>query len=369
MRSAFDVLVIGGGPAGLAASIACAHEGMTVVVADPAHPPVDKACGEGILSDGVRELREFGIALAASASLRGIQFFSGNSEVRAEFANGDGVGVRRTVLHDALRLRAAELGVQLCWGSRVEELTKGVALVDGEEVCYGFVVVADGQHSIWRDRLDFEGEVRLRRQRFGFRRHYRMSPWSNFVEVHWGDGAQMYITPVAEDEVCIALLTSDQHADFDRELAKFGVVAEQVSKAEPCSKLRGAVCATRTLSHVTRSNIALIGDASGSVDAITGDGISIALHAAKTLARSIREKDLGSYEDAHRRIMRRPRQMGELLLAMDRNPRFRARAMAAMSRHPEMFAKFLGLHTGAIGVTEFGVKNAMVLGWELLAGH
>jgi len=61
--------------------------------------------------------------------------------------------------------------------------------------------------------------------------------------------------------------------------------------------------------------------------------------------------------------------MGELLLAMDRNPRFRARAMAAMSRHPEMFAKFLGLHTGAIGVTEFGVKNAMVLGWELLAGH
>lgn len=369
MRSAFDVLVIGGGPAGLAASIACAREGMSVIVVDSAHPPVDKACGEGILSDGVRELRELGVTLASSAPLRGIQFFSGNSEVRAEFTNGDGAGVRRTVLHDALRLRAAELGVQLCWGSRVEELAKRVARVDGEEVSCGFTIVADGQHSVWRDRLDFEGEVRLRRQRFGFRRHYRMAPWSNFVEVHWGDGAQMYITPVAEDEVCVALLTSDQHADFDRELVKFRDIVERVRHSEPCSKLRGAVCATRTLRHVSRGNTALIGDASGSVDAITGDGISIALHAAKALAKCIRNDDLGLYEDAHRRIMRRPRQMGELLLAMDRNPRFRTRAMTAMMRHPEMFAKFLGLHTGAIGVTEFGVKNAMVLGWELLAGH
>jgi menaquinone-9 beta-reductase len=368
MRSAFDVLVIGGGPAGLAAAITCAREGMSVVVVDPAHPPVDKACGEGILPDGVCELREFGVLLAKSAPLRGIQFFSDNCEVKAEFANGDAAGVRRTVLHDALRIRAAELGVELCWGSRVEELANAVARIDGGECSYRFAVIADGQHSIWRDRVGLEGEVRLRRQRFGFRRHYRMAPWSDFVEVHWGEGAQMYITPVAKDEVCIALLTSDQHADFDQELTKFRVVAQRLQGAEPCSKLRGAICASRRLSHVTNGRVALIGDAAGSVDAITGDGISIALHAAKALALAIRKNDLSSYEDAHRQIMRRPRQMGELLMTMDRNPRFRRRAMAAMSRHPEMFAKFLGLHTGAIRVSDFGVKNAMVLGWELLAG-
>jgi hypothetical protein len=33
-----------------------------------------------------------------------------------------------------------------------------------------------------------------------------------------------------------------------------------------------------------------------------------------------------------------------------------------------MFAKFLGFHTGATRVSDFGVKDAMVLGWELLAG-
>ena len=363
-----DVLVIGGGPAGLAASITCALRGMKVISVDPAHPPVDKACGEGILPDGVRLLRELGIALPSSAPLLGIHFLSDRSaDVQAEFSNGGGAGVRRIVLHDALRAKAAELGVTMLWGSRVEELSNGVAVIDGEECSYRFAVVADGQHSIWRERLLF-ADVNLRRQRFGFRRHYQMSPWSAFVEVHWIDGAQMYITPVAGDEVCVALLTSDQHADFDLELQRFPAVAAHVAAAVPCSKLRGAVCATRSVSHVSRGNIALIGDASGSVDAITGDGISIALRAAQALAHAIATDDLARYEVEHRKIMKRPRQMGELLLSMDRNPRFRARALSAMTRRPDLFAKFLGMHTGAIGVTDFGVKDAVVLGWELLAG-
>ena len=368
MQGKCDVLVIGGGPAGLAASITCALRGMAVTLVDPAQPPVDKACGEGILPDGVRALRELGITLPASASIHGIHFLSDRSaDVKAEFSNGHGAGVRRVVLHDALRVKAAESGVVMRWGSRVEELSNGIARIDGEDCPYEFAIVADGQHSIWRERLHF-ADVSLHCQRFGFRRHYRMVPWSAFVEVHWADAAQMYLSPVAGNEVCVALLTSDQHADFDAELKRFSAVAARVAGAESCSKLRGAICATRSVSRVTRGNVALIGDASGSVDAITGDGISIALHAAQAVADAIANNDLLRYESAHRKIMKRPRQMGELLLAMDRNPRFRARALAAMTRHPEFFVKFLGLHTGAIDVIDFGMKDAVVLGWELLAG-
>jgi menaquinone-9 beta-reductase len=366
MRRSRDVLVIGGGPAGLAAAIACSLEGLSVTLVDPAQPPVDKACGEGILPDGVKALREFGISTSNSARLDGIHFLSEHSaDVKAEFSNGCGAGVRRTVLHEALRTRAMELGVELQWGSRAEDIRDSVAVVDGEECGFRFVVIADGQQSLWRERLGF-ADVKLKRQRFGFRRHYRMAPWSNYVEVYWADGAQMYVTPVAENEVGVALLTSDQRADFDAELKRFSALAARVQDKEVCSKLRGAVCATRKVEHVTRGNVALIGDASGSVDAITGDGISISLHEAKALARAIKTNDLRSYEDAHRRIMRRPRQMGELLIALDRNPRFRRKALAAMTRHPEVFAKFLGLHTGAIDVSDFDVRDAMVLGWEIL---
>jgi flavin-dependent dehydrogenase len=365
MRRSRDVLIVGGGPAGLAASIACAREELSVTLVDPARPPVDKACGEGILPDGVKALRDFGISLPRSSRLEGIHFLAEQSvDVNAEFSNGYGAGVRRTELHDAMRARATELKVEMRWGSRAEYIRDGVAVVNGEELGFRFAVIADGQQSLWRERLGFT-DINLKRQRFGFRRHYRVAPWSKYVEVHWADGAQMYVTPVAEDGVGVALLTSDQRADFDTELKRFSALAARVQDKEVCSKLRGAVCATRRLRHITRGNVALIGDASGSVDAITGDGISIALHEAKALARAILANDLRSYEDAHRKILRRPRHMGELLIALDRYPRFRRKALAAMTKHPEVFAKFLGLHTGAVEWQDFGMKEVIMLGWEM----
>lgn len=369
MRRACDVMVIGGGPAGLTAAITCALRGMTVTVIDPVRPPIDKACGEGILPDGLLALRELGVEFAdgESARLRGIHFLSGDSETKAEFTYGFGAGVRRTTLHARLMARATELGVELRWGSRAEDISERKAMVDGQEFPFEFGVIADGQNSIWRERLEF-GAFHVKRQRFGFRKHLRVAPWSEFVEVYWRDGAQMYVTPVGEREVGVALLTSDQHANFERELKHFPALDRRLTGAETCSKLRGAASVTRTVTHVTRDNLALIGDASGSVDAITGDGISIAVHQAAALAEAISKRDLDEYEDAHRRIMRRPRRMGELLLALDRHPRFRERALSALARHPETFGKFVGLHTGAIQVAEFGIKDAMVLGWELLAG-
>ena len=52
-----DVVVIGAGPAGLAAAIAARQRGLTVTVAESARFPIDKACGEGIMPDGVEALR------------------------------------------------------------------------------------------------------------------------------------------------------------------------------------------------------------------------------------------------------------------------------------------------------------------------
>jgi hypothetical protein len=57
--------------------------------------------------------------------------------------------------------------------------------------------------------------------------------------------------------------------------------------------------------------------------------------------------------------------MGELLIALGRYPRFRRKALAAMTKHPEVFAKFLGLHTGAVEWQDFGMKEVIMLGWEM----
>ena len=60
MQRETDVLVIGGGPAGLAAAIAASKKGFRVAVADGAKPPIDKACGEGLMPNTVAALRDSG---------------------------------------------------------------------------------------------------------------------------------------------------------------------------------------------------------------------------------------------------------------------------------------------------------------------
>src|SRR5580692_2845468 len=96
-----DVLIAGGGPAGLAAAIALRQKGMDVLVVDALRPPIDKACGEGLMPDAQRELARLGVAVSRKdgAIFEGIAFLSERAQVAAPFAEGAGIGIRRLHLH------------------------------------------------------------------------------------------------------------------------------------------------------------------------------------------------------------------------------------------------------------------------------
>ena len=105
-----DIFVCGGGPAGLATAIAARQKGFAVTVADGSRPPIDKACGEGIMPPGGRALAALGIDASAlrAAPFRGVRFIEGAREFSGTFATGCGLGVRRTVLSEALLAAARE---------------------------------------------------------------------------------------------------------------------------------------------------------------------------------------------------------------------------------------------------------------------
>jgi flavin-dependent dehydrogenase len=187
------------------------------------------------------------------------------------------------------------------------------------------------------------------------------------MEVHWAGNAQAYVTPTGKEEVCVVVMAQAAEDNlFERALSEMSWLEEKLSGAQLSSRERGAVSAMRTLRHVQRQNVALVGDASGGVDAITGEGLHLAFQQAIALAEAMAANDLTQYQRAHRKLARRPRLMSQLMLWLGRNPRTRARVLRAMHDNPELFARLLATHAGDGSPAQL-VSAGAQLGLRLLA--
>jgi flavin-dependent dehydrogenase len=287
--------------------------------------------------------------------------------VEAEFPDGVGVGVRRPLLHDRLSACAREVGVALHWGTPVHAVTPAVLHCNGLSVAYRWLIAADGLNSVMRRRLGLN-QVIMERCRRGFQRHYRVTPWSPYVEIHWSRHGQACITPVGPEEVCVCLITHDPRWRFDALFRLFPQVAARLHGAVPTTAVRGALTATRQLARVVRDHVALVGDASGSVDAITGDGLCLAFQQAERLGQALAAGDLAHYASAHRQLARRARCMAALLTLLDRRAWLRRRALRAFAAEPAVFASFLAFHVDQGSLSGVDWRTLLACGWRFVAG-
>jgi flavin-dependent dehydrogenase len=361
-----DVFVIGGGPAGLAAAMAARRTGLRVIVADGSRPPIDKACGEGLMPDALTAAGRIGIQLPEGAGFRfrGIRFLGDGHSVAGDFPQGCGIGVRRTVLHRHLVDTAAQSGVDMLWSTTVTGIDSGVVECGGRKFSTRWIVGADG----YRSRLrGWAGLNRFARdsERFAYRRHFAVEPWTDFMEIYWSDGCQIYVTPVSSGEVCLAVISSMPEIRLSEGLMRFPELQAHLAGATPSSSERGAVTATARLKSVIRGNVALVGDASGSVDAITGEGLCQAFQQAEALAEAMSAGDLQRYAAQHRRIALRPGLMADLMLSMDRWPVLRRRVLRAMAGDPVSFARLLAAHVGSSNAMQMAGAG-ITLGWRMM---
>jgi len=361
-----DVFVVGGGPAGLAAAIAARQRGFDVTVADGAEPPIDKACGEGLMPDTLCALQDLGVTIhpAEGIAFRGVRWLGESAQVEASFPFGEGMGVRRPVLHQRMIERAQRLGVTLLWKTPVAGLSPDGVLVGGETIAARWIVGADGIRSRVRRWCGIEAPA-LPRPRYAFRRHYRVAPWTDCMEIHWGRTAQAYVTPVGRQDTCVVLISRNSGMRSASISQEFPELSDRLALGE-ASPESGAVTLACGFERVYRDRVALIGDASGSVDAITGEGLCLGFHQAAALAEALESGNLSGYQVAHRRLARRPTLMGRLLLLLDSQPRLRHRTLRTLEAHPDLFARLLAVHIGATSPRHLAETGAL-LGWRLVA--
>jgi flavin-dependent dehydrogenase len=345
-----DVFVIGGGPAGLAAAIAARKRGLSVIVADGAQPPIDKACGEGLMPDGLAALQALGLQLplAGSYPFSGIRFLSAALSAEAPFpANECGRAIRRIILHRFMIESAEQAGVEFLWRTPVTGISPSSVHLGKSAVRSRWIVGADGAHSRVRHWVRLE-KSSLPGLRFAFRRHYRVAPWTDHMEVYWGHRCQGYAVGVSPEQVCVALASHDPNLRLEDGLCQLPRLRERLAGCAAVSTEKGAITGNRRLGRVWRGNVALIGDAAGTVDAITGEGLGLAFRQAVALAHCLESGNLAPYQLAHRRLLLRPLIMARLMLTLDGRPRLQHRTLQLFGKHPLIFRRLLALHVGAL---------------------
>ncbi|MFD7962158.1 NAD(P)/FAD-dependent oxidoreductase [Streptomyces zaomyceticus] len=336
MTRTHDLLIAGGGPAGLATALYAVRAGLDVVLAEPRGHPVDKACGEGLMPGAVRELRALGLDVPGRP-IAGIRYRQGPHHAQAEFRHGPGLGARRTALHAALHTAVLAAGVPVL-PVRVRDVRQDAAGVsDGATgVRARWLVAADGLHSPVRRSLGL-GMPGEGVPRYGLRRHYAVAPTSSYVEVHWGPHGEAYVTPLGSQLLGVALLTS-LRAPFDEQLAGFPELAAALPRQAAVGAVRGAGPLRQKVRSRVHGRVLLVGDAAGYIDALTGEGVSLALAGARVLVDQLRRGSPGTYEAAWRRTTRRHRLLTDCLVRARQRPRLADRIVPTAARLPRAFA-------------------------------
>jgi 2-polyprenyl-6-methoxyphenol hydroxylase-like FAD-dependent oxidoreductase len=345
-------------------------------------------------------LTQLGLAPYLSAAdyhpFAGIRYISAAGHIAtADFAQGPGWGIRRLTLSTALHRRAATFpNLDICAGETAEPLERNengiVVKIGRTHLTTRLLIGADGLNSRTRRWANLEksrasaavplalggrgvrGEgVRSRLlkqsapQRWGIRQHFYLPPWSDYVEVHWQNGLDAYITPCAPELVNVAFLW-DRHryqppaggkALFASLLAAFPSLYERLDGRQPADTPRATGPLQRRVSSPIADGVLLIGDAAGYLDAITGEGISLATAQALALAKIVAPllpqqtglltgRDLAPYAKAHHEIVRPYYQLTHLVLWISRHPAVREWVISTLARDNRLFQQLLSANMG-----------------------
>lgn len=356
-----DVAIIGSGPAGLATAIGAAQRGLSVHVFDKQAGAIDKACGEGLMPSGLSALDRLGalphLDKTDTAPFESIVYLQEDgTSALGKLPPPGGLGVRRLALSTALRARALEVGVVLHESTGVRghaRVPGGVELsTDTEMFTAGVLIGADGLHSQSRQREGLAGPTAALR-RFGLRRHLALAPWGRSVEVHFARGVEAYVTPAGVKRVGVAFLWEagavPGDAGFEALLAHFPVLEARLRGVAFDSSPRGAGPLLQHVRQRVAERFALVGDAAGYVDAITGEGLTQAFEGAEALAAVLPDvlarngavAAFAPYEAAAQKAFRRYARLAHVLVWTARRPWLRRWVVGVLARCPKLFERVL----------------------------
>jgi flavin-dependent dehydrogenase len=353
--------------------------------------PADKACGEGVMPTGVAHLERLGVKqhLHNYFSFEGIRYVSPKGvAAKAAFREGAGLGIPRLELSRALLQQATRFDcLEICTEVHAASIQRDddrylSVKVGSDHIRTRLLVGADGLNSIVRRWAVLDGS-KGNQQRWGIRQHFQIAPWSREVEVHWSNGIEAYITPCGNNLVGVAFLWDRKRHPhlpggnqlFHVLLEAFPVLQERLLNRPIADSALAIGPMQRTAIQPVADGVLLMGDAAGYLDAITGEGISLALAQALSLEKTVvpllhvsrrrgilSTADLSAYKQAYQAIIRPYYQMTHFALWLSHHPFLVEEAIRILRNKPALFQSLLSANMGVISLWQvpyFAIANAI----------
>jgi menaquinone-9 beta-reductase len=305
-----DVVIVGGGPAGALTAYLLARQGRRVTLLEAAPRVARKICGEYLCPPGVELLEELGLRHVASGrELTGMRVVSPEGRVLTpSFPSrgarpSRGLGLNRAEFDRALLELASSAGATVLMGRRtraVERTSQGWQVHSERssetEVHRGALLVgADGRRSVVARALGLRQETAC--DRVALHGHFHRSERNAALgEMHLlRDGSYIGVDPTGDHEVNVSLVCSatrlralgGPRLTLQHYLAAARDYSERYGSFPDEAELRAVSPVTHRVRASTLPGLALVGDAAGFIDPLTGEGIYSALRGARALADAL----------------------------------------------------------------------------------
>ncbi|HEV2576482.1 MAG TPA: FAD-dependent oxidoreductase [Acidobacteriaceae bacterium] len=295
-----EVLTLGGGVAGAATAISLARKGRSVTLIEREPTPRDKVCGEFLSGEALEDLHALGIDVASlgAVSIDYVRLAAARRAAEAPLPF-PAASLTRKTLDTALIAEAIAAGVRVERGRSVQALSRTTTgrwqatLDDGTTYEAPTVFLATGKH-------DLRGHARPKdpEQWVAFKMYYRLTP-EQAAELVGASELMLYpggyggIQPVEGGVANLCCVVQKRYLAraghrWENFLARMQQdcphLAMRLAGAEPL--LAKPIAVTHIpygyVRRTSEGGLYCIGDQAAVIPSFTGDGISIALHTARS---------------------------------------------------------------------------------------
>jgi flavin-dependent dehydrogenase len=310
----YDVAIVGGGLAGLSATIVLAKKGYSVILFEKEEYPFHKVCGEYISLESWNFLQELGIPLdeLQLPSITHFQLSATNGKTFTTKLPLGGFGISRYTLDNSLAHLAKKAGCTLLEKAKVENIipkensfeilfqTKAIAAQ--QQVKAKVCCAAYGKRSNidlkWKRSFLQTHNPKLNNH-VAVKYHVKNNWPENLIGLHNFSGGYCGISKIEDDKYCLCYLTNS--SNLKKNSNSIIKLQENVLYKNP--QLKKIFTSSQvvqdfpiTISQISFSEktqvehgILMLGDSAGMITPLCGNGMSMALHSGKIASESINQ--------------------------------------------------------------------------------